>query len=206
MKLTLDYLLSRYGRDVRAITQKFGLTEDSTLDDIFLVSRKMAKALHKQRPLNRKRNRDRSHLVGARFGTMLCLGELNRGHLTPEQSEYPAVKLTPHGRMFEMLCDCGYSCALPAPNIRASMKCPVCGGGGECRGVGNRYGRLVVVAIPNNRRMRTCKCDCGNIVVVWASNLSGGLTKSCGCLRRTRQNETQPLIHGHDRGPDASGQ
>ena len=28
-----------------------------------------------------------------------------------------------------------------------------------------------------------CQCDCGNTISVYSSNLLGGITKSCGCIR-----------------------
>lgn len=53
--------------------------------------------------------------------------------------------------------------------------------------VGNRYGRLVVIAraenSKHNRRQWLCKCDCGQECVVIGENLRSGQTRSCGCLR-----------------------
>ena len=40
-----------------------------------------------------------------------------------------------------------------------------------------------------------CKCACGNIVVVRASSLTSGNTKSCGCLQKTRAAQTHK-VHG----------
>ena len=55
---------------------------------------------------------------------------------------------------------------------------------------GKRFGRLVVVRRvsdhikPNGKKlvMWECKCDCGNVKEILGSNLTRGLTKSCGCL------------------------
>ena len=50
---------------------------------------------------------------------------------------------------------------------------------------GKRFGRLTVVERAENKngyRRWKCKCDCGNETVVYSANLSGGKTKSCGCL------------------------
>lgn len=54
--------------------------------------------------------------------------------------------------------------------------------------VGNRYGRLVVIAkdeelsIEKHRAYWICKCDCGNYKTVSSKLLRNGHTKSCGCL------------------------
>lgn len=51
---------------------------------------------------------------------------------------------------------------------------------------GNKYGRLTVLRTGKTGRNYWCDCicDCGNTVRVYASSLSSGNTKSCGCLRR----------------------
>lgn len=53
---------------------------------------------------------------------------------------------------------------------------------------GNRYNRLYVMCEAGRDKygsvLYLCKCDCGNFVVVRASRLRGGYTKSCGCLQR----------------------
>ena len=64
-----------------------------------------------------------------------------------------------------------------------------------------RYGSLVVIKravnSKENKAMWLCKCDCGNTIVVPASQLASGQKYSCGCLfkgkpllyRRTRKNK-----------------
>ena len=54
---------------------------------------------------------------------------------------------------------------------------------------GEKYGRLTVVervaADPKSGNLRyLCKCDCGATSFVTGSNLSRGVTTSCGCLMR----------------------
>lgn len=63
---------------------------------------------------------------------------------------------------------------------------------------GERFGRLTVISksddyvCPGGYRcvMWKCLCDCGNEVVVRGKSLSGGVTKSCGCLRNEMIHET----------------
>lgn len=49
--------------------------------------------------------------------------------------------------------------------------------------VGQRFDRLIVMDCTKRKEVH-CKCDCGKEVVVTASNLLRGNTKSCGCLNR----------------------
>ena len=55
---------------------------------------------------------------------------------------------------------------------------------------GQRFGRLVVLEetdISDNRTtVWKCKCDCGTECDILATNLTRGVTRSCGCLRRER--------------------
>lgn len=67
--------------------------------------------------------------------------------------------------------------------------------------INQRYGSLVVVERAENTRDNkaawVCKCDCGNTIVVPASQLARGQKHSCGCLyggkpliyRRTHKNK-----------------
>jgi hypothetical protein len=57
--------------------------------------------------------------------------------------------------------------------------------------IGNKYGRLTVIeraedVVYTNGRKRVawkCRCECGQLCVVDSFCLTGGKTKSCGCLR-----------------------
>jgi hypothetical protein len=50
-----------------------------------------------------------------------------------------------------------------------------------------RFGRLVAICETDVKRAKSlvwlCKCDCGNTVLVPATSLRGGTTKSCGCWK-----------------------
>lgn len=54
--------------------------------------------------------------------------------------------------------------------------------------IGQRYGRLVVLAIERGRRgsIAICRCDCGAETRVSISQIRKGKTRSCGCLRAER--------------------
>ena len=55
---------------------------------------------------------------------------------------------------------------------------------------GRRFGRLTVIRKEGPgacwQQQWLCRCDCGNEVVVFRSNLASGHTRSCGCIRRER--------------------
>jgi len=61
---------------------------------------------------------------------------------------------------------------------------------------GQRFGRLTVTertVSQNGTAMWLCMCDCGNDAVVSAHNLRRGVTKSCGCLAKSRPWSTDPV-------------
>ncbi len=53
---------------------------------------------------------------------------------------------------------------------------------------GNRFDRLLVLCFDHKDSTRTvwwrCLCDCGNVKVVRGYCLTGGVTRSCDCLKR----------------------
>lgn len=50
-----------------------------------------------------------------------------------------------------------------------------------------KYGRLTLLTCLELKHTTwKCRCDCGNEVKVWASQLASGGTKSCGCLKKDR--------------------
>lgn len=74
--------------------------------------------------------------------------------------------------------------------------------------VGQRFGRLVVqrlAEISKQGAMWACQCDCGTAKVVWTSHLTGGRTKSCGCLLRevsARLIRERSTTHGRSKSPE----
>lgn len=59
--------------------------------------------------------------------------------------------------------------------------------------VGKTFGRLTVVKlspkVEGKRRKWLCLCSCGNYVEVDTGSLSGGTTRSCGCLNKELSSE-----------------
>jgi len=53
--------------------------------------------------------------------------------------------------------------------------------------LGQRFGKLLVIKITNERKYKSvvwkCKCDCGNYALLSSDCLVRGKTKSCGCQR-----------------------
>lgn len=72
---------------------------------------------------------------------------------------------------------------------------------------GQRFGRLVAIAIHPIRKSRNvqwrCVCDCGSGVIAMSSNLSRGLTRSCGCYKRDLS-IARHKTHGLSRTPEYS--
>lgn len=61
---------------------------------------------------------------------------------------------------------------------------------------GTRFGKLLVFERLGSERGKStwrCVCDCGNTTIKVASDLKSGRSKSCGCIRATRNNH---YIHG----------
>jgi hypothetical protein len=74
---------------------------------------------------------------------------------------------------------------------------------------GRKFGRLRPVSrafvrvTPSGSRKHywLCQCDCGEEVVVWAGQLTGGDTQSCGCLRRELR-AAKNRVHGRAKTPE----
>jgi len=68
--------------------------------------------------------------------------------------------------------------------------------------LGNRYGRLTVVASGGrDKRGRSrweCVCDCGNVKIIDGYRLKHGDTLSCGCLQKERARDAH-MKHGYNK-------
>lgn len=76
--------------------------------------------------------------------------------------------------------------------------------------VGRTFGRLRVVKFSHragHHLVWCCKCRCRTSVLVFGTNLTRGLTKSCGCLNKelTKIRGTLRATHGHTRGRQPTG-
>ena len=71
---------------------------------------------------------------------------------------------------------------------------------------GQRFGKLVVLeeagftkkSDGRNSRLWKCQCDCGNICYIQHVYLTGGDTKSCGCICSQRETEIEILLKQHN--------
>lgn len=57
---------------------------------------------------------------------------------------------------------------------------------------GQRFERWTVLEYAYTKRRKIywkCRCDCGNVRIVYSANLRGGKSKSCGCLQKKRVSE-----------------
>lgn len=68
--------------------------------------------------------------------------------------------------------------------------------------IGNVYGKLKVVELAPREMWKgrnqfwVCKCECGITKIIRGAHLTGGLTKSCGCLLKRTTND-HPLWTGY---------
>lgn len=61
---------------------------------------------------------------------------------------------------------------------------------------GQRFGKLLVIGLANIKSAKArcyvyweCKCDCGTVLAVRSTSLTGGRAKSCGCARHKKEAE-----------------
>lgn len=85
-------------------------------------------------------------------------------------------------------CDCGKEIIAPGTFLR-NGKIKSCGCYHLKNEIGNKYGRLLVIAKTQKKGKDgsyywKCKCDCGKEIVVNGVSLRQGTTLSCGCLNK----------------------
>lgn len=123
--------------------------------------------------------------VGHRYGKLVVL----------ERAPKPEGR--PKGAYWLCQCDCGNQKIIRGADLRAgnvnSCGC-LYGKHSIKQEIGNRYGKLTVIAETKKRQYGSvvwlCQCDCGNICEVAGDVLRNGTTRSCGCLIRERSRET----------------
>lgn len=65
---------------------------------------------------------------------------------------------------------------------------------------GQKFGRLTVIGIDDKGTRKTywlCQCDCGNFKSVRTDSLTGGLIRSCGCLKKEQDKINLVKHHSH---------
>lgn len=65
--------------------------------------------------------------------------------------------------------------------------------------IGKKFGKLVVLeyaGAKNNGKYHyyKCKCDCGAEKVIARNSLVSGLSRSCGCISKTRRSKTHDVL------------
>jgi hypothetical protein len=100
-----------------------------------------------------------------------------------------------YGSKWVCLCNCGKRTTPQAIDL-IQGKSKSCGCASRTDLVGQRFGRLLVLArsTPFEARNWRCQCDCGRITEVFPGNL--GQTKSCGCLKAEREEKAWRDIAG----------
>lgn len=109
-------------------------------------------------------------------------------------------------------CICGNEKSISGPTLRRGTStncgCIKAKNSRENNGtfineIGNRYGKLVVIAkdeelsIKNHRAYWICKCDCGNYKTTSSKCLRDGKTKSCGCLISQGEEKINNYFHNN---------
>jgi len=131
-------------------------------------------------------------LTGQKFGKLTVLRNLTK---RTKNNSGPTVWLCQ--------CDCGI-----VKNIRysglvrgSSSSC----GSHTCRPnfkdlTGQKFERLTVIKMSTKKGKRgsaywECVCDCGNLVTIFGASMSCGKTRSCGCVKHSKQYETIKNLH-----------
>lgn len=122
--------------------------------------------------------------IGNRYGKLIVL----------ERAPKPEGR--PKGAYWLCQCDCGKQKTVRGADLRAGNvnSCGCLLGKHSIKNeIGNKYGRLTVIAETNNREFGSvcwlCVCECGNEVIVAGDSLRSGQTQSCGCLNMEKSRE-----------------
>lgn len=113
-------------------------------------------------------------LTGKRFGKLTVL---ERCYDMPKRGSTVYWKC---------ICDCGNETIATSLHLKNGDK-KSCGCMRKNDLTGKKFGRLTVLkkdGKENGNQMYLCQCECGNTVRVYHSNLTRGLSKSCGCLQK----------------------
>ena len=144
------------------------------------------------------RERHPNEFIGKRIGLMTIIGVVDKFNPPPGAEALRDAR----GSWGIYLCDCGdvsyhnlstwYRAACDAPpsgvHFLPPGKLPACPFRDKNRrrpNVGRTFGRLLVLGIERdgNAYRYLCRCECGNECRPWASAVTSGNAKSCGCLK-----------------------
>jgi|GEM_PF-6860702 len=164
--------------------QPLGRVTDRKLAKKLGVSHQAVQQQRLKRDIPRCRWQDKvKSLVGMRFGKLIVL-ELQSKRL---KDIYP---------QWLCRCDCGKEVTVQGSSLNygvtKSCGCLHAERVKELQLIdltGKRFGRLEVLELwpvrdKHKNRKWLCRCDCGELTVVYGINLKRGTAQSCGCLRR----------------------
>lgn len=131
----------------------------------------------------------RTDLAGMKFNrlTVICYNE--------------EASRNKKGAYWNCKCECGNTCIVEGSKLKngGTKSCGCLQKENSKRKkykdiTGERYGRLVVVALAGRRGDKggmfwRCRCDCGNEKIISGSDLRKGAIRSCGCLRDEKAKE-----------------
>lgn len=88
------------------------------------------------------------------------------------------------------VCDCGNTAVVFTNNLTRGNTSS-CGCIKKATDItGQKFGHLTVISRVGSDSARNslwnCRCDCGNDIAVTKRNLTSGIVKSCGCMRKFR--------------------
>ena len=130
----------------------------------------------------------------------------DRGHKTLDLTNQTFYYLTAIERcgkrgshnLWRCRCRCGKEVVVDIGDLRSghTKSCGCIRGKANIKDLtGMQFGRLTVIEMCPDRKGKKlvwkCRCSCGNTTNVTASDLTTGHTKSCGCLRKERYNNSK---------------
>lgn len=121
------------------------------------------------------------------------------GHLQPLYIDDTKPRGKGHNIYWICQCDCGNLVSVNTCNLRSSIRENRNASCGKCHAqikdlTGQKFGKLTVLGIDEDKPSTRengwkvswlCKCDCGNIISVYGTNLTRNHTTSCGCRSRS---------------------
>lgn len=126
------------------------------------------------------------------------------GRLTVIDIDKDEIVTAKYKQKYVCLCDCGNYTKVRYGNLVSdhTRSCGCLVSESHTKRIenlsGKRFGRLTAISIKPTNKWGVhwlCECDCGNFVVVLASHLKSGHTKSCGCWLKESSHKVN-LTHG----------